>query len=245
MIGTVFATARVMNFEQPILAVLLVLWVILTSHARRSSDLFDRIWTSRLLCRFIGFTVGHFSSMPYILKCTCGTKISVQRSQAGSRIDCPQCRETLEIPTIRGLAELDVEAETAAASDIRKSSHRPRWTPLRGAIAALCFVVALVGLGRSGLYGVYRLTNPTTFSGEDMLREAEQLAGEYTPVETWDTWRYLQEAGLGSKKPPRALLEKRFLEQQDIRILRWAAAGGMGLFGLLISSFWRSPRTSR
>jgi hypothetical protein len=78
--------------------------------------------------------------------------------------------------------------------------------------------------------------NPTPFSESDMLREAQQVAAEFTPAETWDTWTFLQETGLGQKKnPPPALIAKRLLETQDISMTRWAAAGMVGLFGLLAS----------
>ena len=177
--------------------------------------------------------------MSYVLRCACGTKLSVQRSQAGSRIKCPQCEQTVEIPTIRGLSKLEITEDRVPIEKNGRVS-RPRWTPWRGAIAAACFILALIGLGRSGLYGYYRWSNPTPFSEVDMLREAEQMTNEFTPVEAWDTWRYLQESGLGAKKPPQALVAKRFLEKQDSSMAKWAAAGALGLLGLIACACWPS-----
>ncbi len=174
--------------------------------------------------------------MSYVLRCACGTKILVHRSQAGSRIACPQCEQPVEIPTIRGLSELEIEEEPVATVKSRSVS-RHRWTPLKGTIAAACFVIALIGLGRSGLYGYYRWSNPTPLSEVEMLREAEQLVNEFTPAETWDTWRYLQESGLGTKQPPQALVAKRFLEKQDLSMRIWAAAGIIGLLGLIACTY--------
>ncbi len=177
--------------------------------------------------------------MSYVLRCACGAKISVQRSQAGSRIRCPQCEQAVEIPTIRGLSQLEIEVESIGTDETRRVS-RPRWTPWKGAIAAACFILALIGLGRSALYGCYRWSTPTPFSEVEMLREAEQMASAFTPVEAWDTWRYLQESGLGAKKPPQALIAKRILEKQDISMVKWAAAGAIGLLGLVACALWPS-----
>ncbi len=172
--------------------------------------------------------------MRYVLSCTCGSKIPVHRSQAGSRVECAECGKVLEIPTIRGFSDLEIEGESSSSDSLVKRPRR--WTTLKGSIAAICFVLALVGLGRSGLYAYFRWMNPTPFSESDMLREAQQVAAEFTPAETWDTWTFLQESGLGQKKnPPPALIAKRLLETQDISMTRWAAAGMVGLFGLLAS----------
>lgn len=177
--------------------------------------------------------------MPYVLRCACGTKNSVHRSQAGSRINCPQCGQVLEIPTIRGLSELEIEDEPAAVERNRTVSRR-RWSPWKGGLAAVCFVIALIGLGRSGVYGCYRWFHPTPFSEVEMLQEAAQLASQFTPVEAWDTWRYLQETGLGAKNPPQAFLAKRFLEEHDLAMAKWAAAGALGLAGLIACACWPS-----
>ncbi len=181
--------------------------------------------------------------MPYVLPCPCGSKIRVQKSQAGSRVECPTCRLQLEIPTIRGLSQLEFEEETPK-SDNRKSRAHSRWTPLRGVIAATCFVVALAGLGRSCIYGIYRYSHPTDFTVEEMLQDSEERMRELSPIETWDYWRYLQETGLGSKKPPQAFVVQRILQMRDQEMKLWAGAGTVGLLGLIATSLWTSRRKS-
>lgn len=175
--------------------------------------------------------------MPYALPCPCGSKISVQRSQAGSQVVCPDCQRSLEIPTIRGLSEFEIEA-TVNDADSRNRSNRAHWTLLRGMIAASCFVIALIGLGRASLYGVYRYSHQTPFTVEEMLQEAEQSSQQLSPVEVWDNWRFIQESGLGKKTPPQAFLVKRILEQKDSQMLRWAGAGAIGLLGMFASVYW-------
>lgn len=177
--------------------------------------------------------------MPYILPCTCGEKTLVHRSQAGCRIACPECHQPIEIPTIRGFSRLEFESDANEAEDL---THRTpsRWTPLRGLFATLCFVTALMGLGRASLYGVFRYSNPTPYSEEDLLRAAEQNTSKLSPVETWDVWRFIQEKGLGRKGPPEMLIKKRELEKRDHEITYWAIAGAVGLLGLIVCARWRS-----
>ncbi len=175
--------------------------------------------------------------MPYILRCVCGSRIPVYSRQAGSRVQCPECEQSVEIPTIRGLSKLEIAVDSAVGRQNRSDSP-PRWTVWKGAIAAICFVVALLGIGRSGLYAYYRWTHPTPFSEVDLLREAEEMVNGFTPAEAWDTWRHLQETGLGAKNPPQALVTKRFLEAQDRAMTKWAVAGVIGLAGLLAFACW-------
>lgn len=175
--------------------------------------------------------------MPYILRCVCGSRIQVYPRQAGSRIQCPECEQSVEIPTIRGLSKLEVADEPRLGRESQRESQS-RWTPWKGAIAALCFVIALIGIGRSGLYACYRWTHPTPFSEVDLLREAEAMVNEFTPADAWDTWQHLQETGLGAKNPPEAIVAKRFLEAQDRAMMKWGMAGVFGLLGLLACACW-------
>ena len=175
--------------------------------------------------------------MSYLLPCPCGSSIAVQKSQAGTRVKCPHCQQSLEIPTIRGLGQCEF-IEESSASDIRKSRASSRWTPLRGIIAATCFVIAIIGLGRASIYAVYRFSYPTNYTVEDMYRDSEESFRELSPVATWDNWRYLQETGLGRKNPPQVFVFKRFLEQKDVEMRYWGGAGAIGLLGLFATILW-------
>ncbi len=175
--------------------------------------------------------------MPYLLPCECGHRLPVKKSQAGTFVDCSQCSRRLDIPTIAGLSRLDWIDDESPQSGSNKSTNR-RWSPLRGFLAATCFVIALVGLGRSGSYGVYRYYHPTKFTVDDWMKLMDEESQTLSPAETWDTWRLIQESGLADKKPPEPFVQKRFLEEQDTSMLRWAIAGGLGLIGLILTSRW-------
>ncbi len=134
--------------------------------------------------------------MPYRLPCSCGHKLLIQRSQAGSFAQCTQCSAKLDVPTLAGLAKLEWVDEIG---DVAQLDSARRWNPIRGVIAAVCLLIALFGLTRSGLYAAFRIANPTNFTVEEMLDTYDKAGALMTPAETWDSWCYIQERGLTKK----------------------------------------------
>jgi hypothetical protein len=181
--------------------------------------------------------------MPSLLPCSCGQSTAVHKSQAGTYIRCPSCQQRLEVPTIAGFAALTPVADDSLQHEATLR-RRSSWTPMRGFSAAVCFILALVGLGQATLYGVYRWANPTAFTVEGMLAEMDQTARSMPPAESWDLFHSIQEHGLGEKKPPAAFVKKRNLEILDRRMFWWASGGLLGFFGLLLTTWYR-PRTPR
>lgn len=179
--------------------------------------------------------------MPYLLPCDCGHRLPVKKSQAGSFVACPGCGRQLDVPTIAGLGKLEWIEDQIPGSGAKDTTGR-RWSLIRGILAATCFVVALAGLGRAGMYGIYRYNYPTTFTVDDWMKLLDEETHALSPAETWDTWCSIQENGLGAKKPPELFAQKRFLEQMDTTMGRWAIAGGIGLVGLLAASWWPSKK---
>jgi hypothetical protein len=175
--------------------------------------------------------------MPYLLPCDCGHRLPVKKSQAGSFVACQGCGRQLDVPTMAGLGKLDwIDDETTQPGS--KNASKRHWSLVRGILAATCFVVAILGLGRSGMYGIYRYNHPTNFTVEDWMKLLDEETQALSPAETWDSWCAIHESGLGAKKPPELFVQKRFLEQMDTTMGRWAIAGGIGLVGLLAASWW-------
>lgn len=76
----------------------------------------------------------------YLLPCTCGRKTPVSTRHAGQTIRC-QCGAELEVPTLRGLAELErAEPDGRTTRDAWENRHRVIFAFVVGAV--VCFGLA-------------------------------------------------------------------------------------------------------
>ncbi len=128
----------------------------------------------------------------YLLPCSCGQQTPVEASQAGQTIRC-QCGATLEVPTMRGLAQLDragpesqvpgpLPAGTRKGASKAPTSH---WGPRQGALLVGALIAAL-GFGFATHFYVTR----------PRIIEAASLS----PLETWQLWFDLKQ-GIDQRPP--------------------------------------------
>jgi hypothetical protein len=135
----------------------------------------------------------------YLLPCSCGHQTPVEASQAGQQIRC-ECGAVLEVPTMRGIAQLDragpeslaagafppgatKQASKAVGLAAKRSSSN--WGPRQG--------VLLVGGVITGLAlclaSYYYVSRPR-------IIDATILA----PIETWQLWFDLNQ-GIDQRPP--------------------------------------------
>ena len=126
----------------------------------------------------------------YLLTCSCGEKLPVAAPQAGQTVTCP-CGEALEVPTIRGLAQLDRAKETTP------TETPSRWGPREGlvflgAVIASAAVIASVTLHvKANL--VYKEFTPTGHQlTEEKAEQIRQSFGNMSAANTWEYWRVLR-----------------------------------------------------
>lgn len=131
----------------------------------------------------------------YLLPCSCGRKIPVDRSQAGQGIQCA-CGAQLEIPTMRALRLLERAAPKPSAGPPPRSA----W----GARQRLLLLGAVITIAALGLTALLYSSRPRRADVEDL-----------SPIRTWVLWQELRQ---GVKQRRRG--EKRFLERVT-RHRRW------------------------
>ena len=73
----------------------------------------------------------------YLVPCTCGNKVQVRARQAGDQVTC-KCGAVVNVPTIRGLKQL----ETVIDEDERPDAPRSSW---QGPIFSLGLVALFIG----------------------------------------------------------------------------------------------------
>lgn len=116
----------------------------------------------------------------YLLPCSCGRTVPVERAQAGDRVHC-ECGKVLDVPTLRGIADLEQErAEVGPPSDCEA------WGPHQGVIL-LGIVVTLIGLALAAFY-LYQFSQKP--------RRAEVT--DYRPAYAMQLWSFLK---LGIDQP--------------------------------------------
>ncbi len=175
----------------------------------------------------------------FLLPCTCGANIPVNRSQAGMSLPCPNCGNTVEVPTIRKLAEF---ATVVPAKKQAKTGQAAKWL---GPVAAVSLIVGLIAMAYAG-YLYYERYSYTTFvkqSGGDInVEEAEFLEGirnhalQSAPADTWDYWNIMLEEGLKDPDPPDIFKIKRYLASRMPTMVGSLLTGGIGIAIFAISS---------
>jgi len=137
--------------------------------------------------------------MKYLLPCEkCGEKTPIDVNQAGQQIAC-QCGQMLEIPSLRGIRELDV---LEVLDDAGTAAPRTSWNPGRGIVFVGGLVVCLFGLAVLSLAGlnwkhIIVPDRPTT-NFERIGVEIDAM----TPAQAWDEWGRLRTDGIGRYRPP-------------------------------------------
>ena len=177
----------------------------------------------------------------FLLPCNCGAKIPVNRSQAGMTLPCTQCGQSIDVPTIRKLAPY---ASAPAAKTVSKKVGNS-WNFL-GFIAAIGFLVGLVGLAYSGnlAYERFSTISRATKSGMDLSKTEEdfvagtrQNALNSAPSDTWDYWNIMIEDGLSDPQLPHLFQVKRYLASRLPTLYTSLAIGSVGMLIFAVSSF--------
>lgn len=110
----------------------------------------------------------------YLLPCSCGQKIAVESSQAGQSILC-SCGKSMEVPTMKGLRQLEQYVDTA---------NEPKATSSFGGsaigIALLGFVI--LGAGAGFMTWMH-------FTQRPILIDMDYMS----PWDTWLMWQSLRE----------------------------------------------------
>ncbi len=175
----------------------------------------------------------------FLLPCACGAKIPVNRSQAGMSLPCLECGKTVEVPTIRKLAEF----ATSVPSKKEAINRSGKWL---GPIAAISFIISLIGLAYGGslVYERYGYLSELTKSGANLnLTEAEYIAEirksalQSSPADTWDFWNAIVNNGLRDPNPPGFFQVKRYLSSQIPRMRGSFLIGGFSLAVFALTTF--------
>lgn len=128
----------------------------------------------------------------YLLPCECGKEIAVDVKQAGQQIAC-ECGRLLEVPTLRGVRELEPVREIGPSS--RQTAD---WNSSRGMIFAGSLILFAIGgavsyLGYAGLRATPNVSREVERESFDKSIDAMSLD------EMYETWKNVRTHGLGPR----------------------------------------------
>ncbi len=136
-------------------------------------------------------------SSGYLLPCTCGKKLVITKSQAGEEVTC-DCGEKLQVPTLRGLADLEI----AAASNEVKVAKPRSWNPLLGIPTAILLGLSVILFGLFAYHAYWRLQIDTSYTVQDEISNGDKKLDELSPADLLTLYRSFREEGLGEKEAP-------------------------------------------
>jgi hypothetical protein len=177
----------------------------------------------------------------FLLPCSCGAKIPISRSQAGMTLPCPQCGESVEVPTIRHLNSL----EPAASSSPIARKHASRGPSLALRIVAGVLLLLSIGfLGYGGMMAYDRWTFPVDLkmTEEEYIQDMTIGMDELSPASTWDTWNNLADNGLMNLETPTYFRYKRSFEAAAPKMYTYLAIGFASFLGFVVSIFLSKVR---
>jgi hypothetical protein len=171
--------------------------------------------------------------MRYLLTCSCGKSIPVSKGQAGSTVACSACNTIQNVPTIRQLTKLPIEA----AAETAKST----WSRPVGLFAGACFLIMCY----SGLYGTlfaldqwdFRSTNPelASWTLDKELAAGDDMVNQFTPAELWFVWGEYQQMGVINKNPPENYGVKLEYDLRYDKMRNYWIVFGVALLGFILA----------
>ncbi len=176
----------------------------------------------------------------YLLPCpSCGEKVPVETSQAGERVRCA-CGAELDVPSMRGLRQLEVAAEPNSATS-RPSAER-NWGPRQGLILAGSLILLFGLLPAGWLY--WQLPDPYQLDRSSVIEFNEQEIDNMTIDQTWMVWKQGIE-GAGLVEYPSATKEAHETRRAELRnwIVFSLSIAALGLVLLVTGLLWQpGPR---
>lgn len=185
----------------------------------------------------------------YLLPCDCGKKLPVEAPQAGQTVRC-SCGQSMEVPTIRGLAKL----QQAKQQEVTKAGSR--WGPrqgllLLGAVITLTAVSASIAL-QVKANADYEKFTPTGYKfTEEKAERIRQAYEKMSPAQTWREWGDLRSrVGRNSTPTEKKIAEVILYRDEQVAMYqrwRYVTYGIVALGVMLMAAtllFTTSPRAA-
>ncbi len=159
--------------------------------------------------------------MEYLLSCGCGRKIPVSRSQAGQELSC-ECGQRLQVPTLRGFADLPVASSETLSTSPRSSikdateGQRQAWGGWRGTVMAIAVAIFALSALPCAYYIFLRSQINTSYGIEDEIAAGNEIYDAFPLENLVAEWSNFERSGLGPKDKPAFYIWNMIAREQEI-----------------------------
>lgn len=141
-------------------------------------------------------------SKSYLLPCSCGHNLTIDIGQAGQTITCDECTKDVEVPTMRGIRQLEPADDYVPEYKGRKPPSVESGNP-QSVVFSIGLFIAVLGLAVAAVVGYKRsqlveLATPPTPPDNSKL---DQLIDSWNVFEVYDFWSQVEEEPLDWEKP--------------------------------------------
>lgn len=167
----------------------------------------------------------------------CSSINQVDLRQAGESTTCHQCRKTIEIPTMRGLRQLEpVDLEPVGSATPRRSSGSSTGQFLKSRILfAAGFVACFCGLVAGGGFWIAARQLETQPPAEEVAEVSAQISSAIDQLSLTEFWQMWHEQIIA--RPPGQFRESIWaINRQTARDRMTAAYAFLGLVPLGLSA---------
>jgi hypothetical protein len=175
----------------------------------------------------------------YLLPCPkCDAELPIDVGQAGQTILCRECQTDVEVPTMRGIRNLE-KAETSSVT-----KNAPTWSRRQGILFVTGLPVLVASLALAAYLFFWR-SQIDTARPEDRFRAiGESQIDKMSSAQVWAVWQGVRDSHLQRSDVPQ--YEKNRREARKLLILAIVSIGVSVLgLGTMIAAFLVKPPPDR
>lgn len=197
----------------------------------------------------------------YALQCRCGATLPVGIAQAGGSVRCPQCGDSIEVPSTKVLRTLPsfqdspalassavgASQEVAVSRRPGRSSDNSGDSTLQRVLPGLLLAIAAVCLTTAAVLGWARWNAPIEFghTEEEFFTAFRDDAMQDPPARVWDHWKYLVETGLPPHQPPDYFVINEYFERRKPWLIGSTIIGALSLGLFVVMTVQQAKSKSR
>jgi len=174
-------------------------------------------------------------SQKYALICSCGSTVPVEVRHAGGTLTCAACSNTVDVPKLREIRQLEPIVEQGGK---RRSSG---WSGLQGVLFSFGFLILTIAGG--GAYYTYQYR---AFYDDIKRPDPQEIKFTYdmnkiSLLDSWKAWQEFKSVQIATRREPAYVYARKEVERLDLLLKVFGVVATVGLVCMALSFVLR-PR---